>query len=374
MHFKTPCYVIDEQRLLKNLKKIQWLREHAGIKAVLALKCFSTWSVFDLMQQYMDGTTSSSLYEARLGFEEFGSEGKEVHAYSVAFSKDEIGELKKYANKVIFNSISQLSAYQSELELLDIGLRINPQVSYSDYDLADPARQFSRLGVTDYASVLEVAHLINGAMFHYNCENSDYENFARLLDYISDNYQELLHQLDWVSLGGGIFFTQDGYPLELFAEKLLAFSERFAVQLYLEPGEAAITESASLVTTVLDIVHNEVDIAIIDSSTEAHMLDLLIYQEQAEISGAQKNASTDKHRYMVAGKTCLAGDIFGDYYFDEPLKIGDQVQFNDAAGYTMVKKNWFNGLKMPSIIVKRLNGHYETVKTFSYVDFKYSLG
>lgn len=370
MHFDTPCYVIDEQRVLKNMQRIQWLRDHAGIKAVLALKCFSTWPAFECMQNYMDGTTSSSLYEARLGYEEFG---KEVHVYSVAFSEDEIGDLKQYANKVIFNSIDQLKHFHHDLSSIDLGLRINPGVSYSDYDLADPARQYSRLGVIDYASVLEVAPLINGVMFHYNCENNDFDNFSRQLDYISETYRDLLYQLDWLSLGGGIYFTLDDYPLEQFAEKLKTFSELFSLQVYLEPGEAAITATASLVTTVLDIVHNEVDIAIVDSSIEAHMLDLLIYQESAEIEGIGGDGE-EGHRYMVAGKTCLAGDIFGDFRFKQTLKVGDQIHFADAAGYTMVKMNWFNGLKMPSILIKRLDGEYETVKTFDYQDFKNNLG
>lgn len=243
-------------------------------------------------------------------------------------------------------------------------------MSYSDYDLADPARKYSRLGVTDYQSVLEVAGLINGVMFHYNCENEDFDNFSVLLDRISDTYRDLLFQLDWVSLGGGIYFTLDGYPLEKFSNKLKAFSEYFDIQVYLEPGEAAITDSTCLVTTVLDIVQNEMDIAIVDSSIEAHMLDLLTYREPAEIKGA----SHGKYHYMIAGKSCLAGDIFGDFHFDLPLKVGDKIHIADAGGYTMVKMNWFNGLKMPSIIVKRLNGCYDVVKTFGYQNFKNNLG
>ncbi len=379
MHFNTPCYIIDEHQLLKNLEKIQWLREHANIRSVLALKCFSTWPVFKFMQSYMDGTTSSSLYEAKLGYEEFG---KEVHAYSVAFAQDEIHDLKQYADKVIFNSVKQLKSFYAELDSVDIGLRINPQISFSDYDLADPARQYSRLGVTDDSSVMEIAHLINGVMFHYNCENNDFYNFSQQLDYIGTTYHDLLHQLDWVSLGGGLYFTLDDYPLDKFAAKLKAFGDQFGIQIYLEPGETAITGSASLVTTVLDIVHNEIDIAIVDSSTEAHMLDLLIYQESAEIekvqhterSPEQSNNQHDNYHYMIAGKTCLAGDLFGEYDFKTPLQIGDQIHFSDAAGYTMVKMNWFNGLKMPSIIIKRLNGQYDTVKAFSYNDFKQNLG
>ncbi len=379
MSHNTPCYIIDENSLLKNLKKIQWLRLHSGAKLVLALKCFSTWSVFDLMQEYMDGTTSSSLYEARLGYEEFG---KEVHAYSVAFSQQDISELKQFATKVIFNSVSQLKTFYSEIENLEVGLRINPQMSYSDYDLADPARQFSRLGVSDYQSIQEVSELLNGVMFHYNCENKDFENLTQSLDYISDNFGELLNQLEWVSLGGGIYFTLDEYPIEKLAKKLKQFSEKHNIQVYLEPGEAAITGTATLVTTILDIIQNEKNIAIVDSSTEAHLLDLLIYQETADIAnvanvkdkGNRKEQEQNKHHYMVAGKTCLAGDVFGEYDFNKPLKIGEQIHFTDAAGYSMVKKNWFNGLKMPSIIIKRLDGQYETVKTFNYHDFKNSLG
>jgi len=218
--------------------------------------------------------------------------------------------------------------------------------------------------------VLEVAGLINGVMFHYNCENEDFDNFSVLLDRISDTYRDLLFQLDWVSLGGGIYFTLDGYPLEKFSNKLKAFSEYFDIQVYLEPGEAAITDSTCLVTTVLDIVQNEMDIAIVDSSIEAHMLDLLTYREPAEIKGA----SHGKYHYMIAGKSCLAGDIFGDFHFDLPLKVGDKIHIADAGGYTMVKMNWFNGLKMPSIIVKRLNGCYDVVKTFGYQNFKNNLG
>lgn len=367
MHFETPYYLIDEKRLVKNLEKIQLLRENAGVRSVLALKCFSTWSVFEVMRQYMDGTTSSSLYEARLGHEEFG---KEVHAYSVAFSKEEIIEVKEYANKIIFNSVSQLKTFYPEISHLNIGLRLNPHISYSDYDLADPARRYSRLGVTDYQSVLDVSDLISGVMFHYNCENKDFDNFSVLLDSISDTYSELLFQLDWVSLGGGIYFTLDDYPLEKFSDKLKAFSEHFNIQVYLEPGETAITDAADLVTTVLDIVHNEIDIAIVDSSTEAHILDLLVYREPAEIRGATQG----KYHYMVAGKSCLAGDIFGDFHFDSPLKPGDRIFMADAAGYTMVKMNWFNGLKMPSIIVKRLDGRYDVIKSFGYQDFKNNLG
>ena len=175
--------------------------------------------------------------------------------------------------------------------------------------------------------------------------------------------------MDWVSFGGGIYFTKDGYPLEKFCQCLKDFAEKYAVQVYLEPGEASITCSAELVTTVLDIVHNEVDIAIVDASVEAHMLDHLIYQTNPRVSSP--NPGT--HEVMIAGRTCLAGDLFGNYQLEAPLKIGDEIRFADAAGYTMVKKNWFNGISMPSIAVRRLNGTVELIRSFEFNDYLNSL-
>ena len=233
-NIQTPYYLIDESKLLKNLEKISLLRERTGAKSVLALKCFSTWSVFDLMQKYMDGTTSSSLYEAKLGAEKFK---KEVHAYSVAWSEKEIREVKDFATKIIFNSISQLLCYYPLTDDTPIGLRINPGVSHSDFDLANPARRYSRLGVTDKKELEQVSHLLSGVMFHCNCDNDDFDSFERILNHIAVNYGELLHKLEWVSLGGGIYFPKEGYPFDKFCDKLSEFSKRFNVQIYLEPGD-----------------------------------------------------------------------------------------------------------------------------------------
>jgi len=367
MNIETPYYLIDENKLLKNLEKIASLRERTGAKSVLALKCFSTWSVFDLMKQYMDGTTSSSLYEAKLGAEKFG---KEVHAYSVAWSKDEILAVKDFSSKIIFNSLSQLNRFLPLIGKIPVGIRINPGVSHSDFDLANPARKFSRLGVSDKEEVEKVSSLISGAMFHCNCDNDNFESFENILDHISSEYESILHKLEWVSLGGGIYFTKDSYPFDDFCEKVAEFSKRFAVQVYFEPGETAITMSGYLVTKILDIVHNEIDIAIVDSAVETHMLDLIIYNLSAKME-LPKNGN---FQYMIAGRTCLAGDVFGTYNFSKELKVGDNITFADAAGYTMVKKNWFNGVRMPSIAVKRLDGKTELVKSFRYEDFLNSLG
>lgn len=366
MMIETPYYLIDEKKLLKNLKIIQYIKNYSGVKFVLALKCFSTWCVFNLIRKYMDGTTSSSLYETRLGREKFK---KEVHAYSVAYKINEIKEIRKYSDKIIFNSISQLERFHRYIKGCKIGLRVNPGISYSHFDLADPARRYSRLGATGKANLLKVAPLISGVMFHFNCENDNFNNFSSNLDSIANTYGDLLKRLEWVSLGGGLYFTKDGYPVNKFCSKIKEFSDKFRVQVYLEPGEATISKSAQLLTKVLDIVHNEIDIAIVDASTEAHMPDLLVYRINAKIESTTKG----KFKYMIAGRSCLAGDIFGTYQFKNRLKTGMTIRIKDAAGYTMVKKNWFNGLQMPSIAVKRLNGKIETIRRFGYKDFVNSL-
>jgi len=362
----TPYYLIDEKKLLRNLKLIRRVRAVSGAKSVLALKCFSTWSVFGLMKPYMDGTTSSGVYEARLGREQFG---KEVHAYSVGFSRQDVRVVRRYADKVIFNSLSQLEAFAREVRGLQVGVRVNPGFSHSHFDLADPARRYSRLGVRDAKALRQAAGLISGVMFHFNCENDDFRNLAQNLDRIGREYGDLLERLEWVSLGGGLHFTKLDYPLGAFCAKLKDFSARFGVQVYLEPGEAAITGSAELVTTVLDVVHNEVDIAIVDASTEAHMLDHLIYRTSAKIAAP----GLGRFKVVIAGRSCLAGDVFGHHSLKIRLKPGSLVRIADAAGYTMVKKNWFNGLPMPSICVRRLDGTLEPVKRFSYKDYVASL-
>ena len=363
---RTPYYLIDENKLKRNLEIIRQVREQSGAKSVLALKCFATWCVFDLMREYLDGTTSSSLFEARLGHEKFG---KEVHAYSVVFTAEEIDAVAGFADKVIFNSVSQLELFRDRLSGVKLGLRVNPGISYSHFDLADPARRHSRLGVCSRRDLLAVADDISGVMFHFNCENDDLEHLEKSLDQIGARYASLLAKMDWVSLGGGIFFTKEGYPLERFCRLLRDFAAGHGVQVYLEPGEAAITRSTELVTTVLDVVRNEVDIAIVDASVEAHLLDHLIYRTNPGVSSPGPGAVP----VMIAGRSCLAGDVFGSYELERALKVGDELRIADTAGYTMVKKNWFNGLPMPSIAVRRVNGDLELVRAFGYEDYQGSL-
>ncbi|AIM02620.1 carboxynorspermidine decarboxylase [Sinorhizobium meliloti] len=362
---ETPYYLIDKAKLTRNMERIAHVREKSGAKALLALKCFATWSVFDLMRDYMDGTTSSSLFEVRLGRERFG---KETHAYSVAYGDNEIDEVVSHADKIIFNSISQLERFADKAAGIARGLRLNPQVSSSSFDLADPARPFSRLGEWDVAKVERVMDRINGFMIHNNCENKDFGLFDRMLGEIEERFGALIARVDWVSLGGGIHFTGDDYPVDAFSARLRAFSDRYGVQIYLEPGEASITKSTTLEVTVLDTLYNGKNLAIVDSSIEAHMLDLLIYRETAKVL-----PNEGSHSYMICGKSCLAGDVFGEFRFAEELKVGDRISFQDAAGYTMVKKNWFNGVKMPAIATRELDGSVRTVREFTYADYEQSL-
>lgn len=360
---RTPFYLLDEARLVENLAVVRRLRERSGARLLLALKCFASWAVFDLLRTELDGTTSSSLYEVRLGAEEFG---KETHAYSVAWSRDEVLEAAALATTVIFNSASQLLALGAEVAHRRIGVRVNPGVSHSAFDLADPARPGSRLGIADPDELGRVIGLVDGLMFHFNCENEDPDDLARSLSVISRRFGDALDQVAWVSLGGGIAFTAPGYPVDRLAAELAGFAARHQVQVYLEPGEAVVTGAGELVTTVLDVMHRGVDVAVVDAAVETHLPDALIYGCPPELSSPGPGA----HPTVIAGRTCLAGDVFGEYRVAEPLQVGDEVRFADAAAYTMVKANWFNGIRRPSIVVRRRDGSTELVREFGYEEFK----
>jgi len=240
-------------------------------------------------------------------------------------------------------------------------------VSTSSFDLADPARPFSRLGEHTPEAIETVADKISGFMFHNNCENGDFDRFSAMLDLIEQRFGHLIDRMNWISLGGGIHFTGDEYPLDQLADRLKRFADRYGVQVYLEPGEAAITKSTTLEVTVLDTMNNGKNLAIVDSSIEAHMLDLLIYREPARMN------VTGDHPWMICGKSCLAGDIFGEFNFPEPVNVGQRISIQDAAGYTMVKKNWFNGVQMPSIAIRETDGTERLVRSFTYDDFASAL-
>lgn len=365
---KTPYFIIDEQSLLRNLEITKRLKELSGVKVVLALKCFSTWGVFETMKPYLDGTTSSGPYEVRLGAETFG---KETHAYSVGYSREDIDDVNLYCNKLIFNSITQLMNLKDYVNPnVSIGLRINPGISFANQDLADPARPNSRLGVKMNQFDEKTLEYIDGFMFHMNCENKNITSYVDILSYISNNFSNYLDRVKWVSLGGGLFYTWPGYDVESVAKVLKEFSQKHNIQVYLEPGEAIVTRTTDLVVTVLDIVENDKMTAIVDSATEAHRLDTLIYNEPASILEADKDG---KFSYVIGSCSCLAGDQFCETTFNKQLKAGDRLHIMDSGGYTMVKLNWFNGIKMPSIYFKKVDGTVIPLNHFTYSDFKDSL-
>jgi carboxynorspermidine decarboxylase len=368
-NLNTPYFMIDESKLIENLEKAKQLKTISGAKLVLALKCFSTWGTFDTIKPYLDGTTSSGPYEVKLGHETFGGE---THAYSVGYSKTDIETVTPLADKIIFNSLSQLDSYFADCkDEASLGLRINPERSFAGQDLANPARPYSRLGVKQELLDLSVLDKVDGFMFHMNCENKDVDAFIAILEHISETFSDYLDKLQWLSLGGGIFFTYPDYPIEKLGQALKAFSQKHNIQIYLEPGEAIITRTTDLVVNVIDIVENEKLTAIVDSATEAHRLDTLIYNEPASVREA---ADDGQYAYVIGSCSCLAGDQFCETQFAEPLQIGQKLHLMDSAGYTMVKLNWFNGLKMPSIYFKRCSGEIELLNEFGYEDFKSSLG
>jgi carboxynorspermidine decarboxylase len=362
----TPYYLIDENKLKQNLEKVSYLKKNCpNLKVLLALKCYSTWSTFPLISSYLDGTTSSSVFEARLGYEKFG---KETHAYCVGFTDRDVREISYYADKMIFNSETQLQLYRKQFHKCNIGIRLNPGISCSDYDLADPCREQSRLGVANKDTMKDILQYISGAMFHYNCDNENIDNIETNLNYLITNYSDIIDQLSWVSLGGGMAFTKPNFNLNKFCQLLNDFSNRFKkITIYLEPGEAIVSNIGQFIVTVVDIIHRDnTDIAIVDASVEAHMLDMLTYRLSLECQGTG-------YEYVIAGRSCLAGDIFGKLCFQSKLSIGDQITIEDTnnftvAGYSIVKKNWFNGLAMPSIVVKKMDGFTE-IKQFDYTDF-----
>jgi carboxynorspermidine decarboxylase len=267
-------------------------------------------------------------------------------------------------DKIIFNTINQFERFEEQSRQKTRGLRVNPGISTSEFIIADPARPFSRLGEWDPERIEKVVDKISGFMFHNNCENDVFERFSSMLSDIESRFGHLIAKMDWISLGGGIHFTGDDYPIDQFCQRLKSFSETYGVQVYLEPGEAAITKSTTLEVSVLDTLYNGKHLAIVDSSIEAHMLDLLIYREDARMSPCD-----GEFTYQLCGKSCLAGDIYGEFNFDHELKAGDRISIEDAGGYTMVKKNWFNGVKMPSIAIKELDGSIKLVREFGYQDF-----
>ena len=368
-HLPSPCWILKEDRLEKNLLLIDHIRTQSGAKVLLALKGYALWKSFDTCKPYLNGCCASGLHEAKLAHETFG---KEVHTYAPAFKEDEIEEIATISHHMVFNSPSQLKKFgeiaKSVNPNLSLGLRVNPEYSQSPKEIYNPCGLYSRLGTTLQNLDEDALSLCEGLHFHALCEQSA-DALEKVLEHFETKFGTYIHQMKWINFGGGHHMTRKGYDVDKLIQLIKAFKTKYHVEVYLEPGEAIAWEAGSLVTTVLDIVHNGIDIAILDSSAEAHMPDTIIMPYRAEVLGAGK-AGEKPYTYRLTGNTCLSGDIMGDYSFDTPLNIGDRVIFCDQMHYTMVKSTTFNGIKLPSIGIQKTDDSVEIVREFTYEDFK----
>ena len=365
----SPCYVVDERLLTKNLELLNSVQERTGCSILLALKGFSMYSLFPLVGKYLKGVTSSSLFEARLGYEEMG---KEVHTYAPAYSDDEFDEILSYVDHIVFNSFDQWKKFKDKVKnvsskKIECGIRINPEYSEIETPIYDPCYQHSRLGVTLANFKPEELEGIDGLHFHTMCEqNSD--TLERTIKVVDEKFGEYIKKMKWLNLGGGHHITRPDYDIETLVESILYLKNKYAVDVYLEPGEAIALNTGYLVSTVLDIVDNGMQIAILDTSAACHMPDVLEMPYRPNIIDAGKPGEF-AYTYRLGGMTCLAGDVIGDYSFKEPLKPGDKLVFCDMAHYTMVKNNMFNGVNLPSIASYNDEEGIKVIRQFGYEDY-----
>ena len=365
----TPCFIVDEKRLVQNLAVLRGVAEHTGAKILLAQKAFSMFSVYPLLREYLAGTTASGLYEARLGHEEFGGE---THVYSPAYAEGEFQELLHYADHIVFNSFNQWKAYGSLVRAAgkSCGLRLNPECSTqpAKHAMYDPCGPSSRLGITLENFQPDLLSGIDGFHFHTLCEQNA-DDLVRTVAAFEERFGKYMEGMKWLNLGGGHHITRDDYDVETLVQCINYLREKYGVQIYLEPGEAVVLNAGYLASSVLEVMHNGKDIAILDTSAACHMPDVLEmpYRPPVWRSGEPgKKAFT----YLLTGRSCLAGDVIGEYSFDTRLLEGEQVVFEDMALYTMVKTNTFNGVPLPLIAIRRADGTDEVVRMFGYEDFK----
>jgi carboxynorspermidine decarboxylase len=368
----SPCFVLDESRLKRNLEVARFVQEESGAKIILAFKGFSMWSAFPLVRQYLPGATASSLSETILAKQEFQ---REVHVYCVAYSDTEFGQMLEMADHLSFNSFQQWQRFKPQVEAaraggkhVSIGIRVNPEYSEVGTDLYNPSMPFSRLGVTRAEFREDLLDGIEGLHFHTLCENNS-DVLERVLERVKANFGEFLPRMKWVNFGGGHLMTRDDYDLERLIRVIRRFRERWNVDVILEPGSAIAWRTGWLVSSVLDVTRNQKQIALLDISVSAHMPDCLEMPYRPNVLGSGL-PNEKAHGYVLGGTTCLSGDVAGEYSFDAPLKVGDRVVFDDMIHYTMVKTTTFNGVKHPSIGILRLDGSFDLMREFGYEDFR----
>ena len=366
----TPCFVVDESKLMQNLMILSDVQERTGAKILLALKGFAMFSVFPMIRKILHGVCASSPHEALLGREFFG---REVHAHAAAFSDTDMEALLKVSDHITLNSFSQLERFRKRIlsaeRSIDIGIRVNPEHSETDVEIYDPCRRGSRLGVCLSQFRDDLLKDVSGLMFHTLCEK-DADALERTLFKFERSFGKYIPHMRWVNFGGGHHITRSGYQVDLLCDLIYHFREKYQVAVYLEPGEAIALNAGVLVASVLDIIHNERDIAILDTSAATHMPDILEMPYRPNIVNAGAPGEK-KHTYHLGGPSCLAGDIIGNYSFSEPLYIGQKLIFTDMAHYTMVKTNTFNGIQLPSIALYNPEvDKLKLIRQFGYEDYK----
>lgn len=377
---RTPCFVVQEKKLRENLEILREIREETGCRILLAQKAFSMYRVYPMIGEYLDGATASGLFEARLGYEEMG---KENHIFSPAYREEEMPEILRMCGHIVFNSPAQMKKYRSMVRAAgrSMGLRINPECSTQEgHAIYDPCAPCSRLGTTLEAFRTELSDediaSLDGLHFHTLCEQNA-DALAETLRAVEKNFGEYLSGMKWVNFGGGHHITRPDYDRELLKKCIRHVKSTYGAEVYLEPGEAVALNAGVLMTEVLEIVENGMKTAILDASAACHMPDVLEMPYRPPLSGAgdpaQRGAGEDGYIYRLAGPTCLAGDVIGDYVFDHELRPGERLEFGDMAIYTMVKTNTFNGMRLPDIVLEKEDGECETVRTFGYEDFKMRL-
>lgn len=380
----TPCYVIEEALLKKNLNILHSVMEKTGCKILLAQKAFSMYASYPLLSRYLSGTTASSLFEARLGAEEFGGE---THIFSPAYKESEFDDILSYCNHIVFNSPAQWKKHKAKVasfneafysssdikhrkptHSVSCGLRINPEYAEIETDMYNPCFPNSRLGTTLSRIHEEDLEGLEGLHFHTMCEqNSDV--LKRTLEVVEQKFGRYMHKMKWINFGGGHHITREDYDINTLIECIERIQNNYQVQVYLEPGEAVALNAGFLVSEVLEIQENGLQIAILDTSAACHMPDVLEMPYRPEIIGAGKPQEKE-YTYRLGGPTCLAGDVIGDYSFAKPLNIGDKLVFCDMAIYSMVKNNTFNGINLPDIVYLKENNEALLLHRFGYEDFK----
>lgn len=365
----TPCYVIDEAALVHNLEILSRVEKETGCHVLLAQKAFSNYKTYPLIAQYISGTTASGIFEARLAHEEMP--GKQVHVFSPAYKDEDLDELLGICDHIVFNSFSQWKRFRdkaSEHPDVSFGLRINPEYSEIETDIYNPCFANSRLGIT--LANFEESELegISGLHFHTMCEQSA-DTLERTLAVVEEKFDKYLYDMKWLNFGGGHHITKPDYDVEKLISCIKRMREKYGLDIYIEPGEAVAVDAGWLVCTVLDITENGMKLAIVDTSAACHMPDVLEMPYRPFIIGSGM-LDEKKYTYRLGAPTCLAGDVIGDYSFEEPLNIGDRLIFTDMAMYTTVKNNTFNGMPLPSIYILHRDGEAELLRSFGYKDFK----